>query len=479
MRQNNGAIEAIYQPLKIQSNGSICAVMPDEVKKTTSKIKFGNETSSRYHKNCFSNKPKPRRARNTVKRNVTTEFCADCSCARKKGGKFKNVCYCAKPPNKPKIPGAPEYTVLAPDEDTRLKHSDDTSFAYRPETLQLAKDVIDYIPQSTFLSRMYRKNCLKCMCHACALNAADTSLKFTERRLNLEKTYHKLVECNRINFDKLSELNCVNVPTINISPKGSQECVSETTDCCQSNSEVSDDDCCARRSRSRNLTSNDEKINAVKSIRKDNYFETHSTENLPNMTDGNVKEHKCVFKFTIGDRGLLEPLNPDAYGTNRCSICNKAQPEESPDYKKLKQTDKTNKKMENGKQPTRMSTASASLKPAKMKSTETGKDVPSKSSKPLKPPKVTQIYYMQQEIANPDILKYKTKSPVKETPSSASVCRQYHGIPLKVCNPSEDKTVQLNIKNPLIFNKNIRKGVLKHMAPANTWALRYQKGCST
>ncbi|KYB26871.1 hypothetical protein TcasGA2_TC030910 [Tribolium castaneum] len=72
-------------------------------------------------------------------------------------------------------------------------------------------------------------------------------------------------------------------------------------------------------------------------FRKDHYFETHSTEDL-------IKEippHECVHKFSLDERKLPFPLNPDAYGSSRCIICDK--PMEKPLLNKIDEREKPKK----------------------------------------------------------------------------------------------------------------------------------------
>ncbi|XP_044260114.1 uncharacterized protein LOC123008397 isoform X2 [Tribolium madens] len=72
-------------------------------------------------------------------------------------------------------------------------------------------------------------------------------------------------------------------------------------------------------------------------FRKNHYFETHSTEDLIKP----IPPHECVHRFTLDDRKLPFPLNPDVYGASRCIICDK--PMEKPLLNKVDEREKPKK----------------------------------------------------------------------------------------------------------------------------------------
>ncbi|KAF5285221.1 hypothetical protein FQR65_LT13336 [Abscondita terminalis] len=57
----------------------------------------------------------------------------------------------------------------------------------------------------------------------------------------------------------------------------------------------------------------------LNTFRKENYFDCHSTQNLNDKLD----DHVCLHKFVLNERLMPQPLNPDPFGTSRCTYCNR------------------------------------------------------------------------------------------------------------------------------------------------------------
>lgn len=91
-------------------------------------------------------------------------------------------------------------------------------------------------------------------------------------------------------------------------------------DVCQNNCD------CAKCKDQRILVENAEKVSAIENFRNENYFETHSTADLVSRKD--VGDHKCIHRFSLDDRLIPIPENPDVFGASRCVICDKPMLEE-------------------------------------------------------------------------------------------------------------------------------------------------------
>lgn len=57
----------------------------------------------------------------------------------------------------------------------------------------------------------------------------------------------------------------------------------------------------------------------ISEIRENNYFDTHSVEDLLKK----YPQHKCIHRFELDDRLLPKPVNVDCYGQSRCDLCSK------------------------------------------------------------------------------------------------------------------------------------------------------------
>lgn len=227
-------------------------------------------------------------------------------------------CYCHKKPISPRLFSAPLNCLDDADGkesqvQRRCKIHDNLKTAYldanqnvcNHEFLHKVKKVIDYEPKSNFLKNLQQEVRSKCTCLNDGIEGEPFKLQYNENRANYEN--NRPPTCYEKDFSKgLDKFNGIGEEEQVALPRTYSGDHSST---CKGKSIF--DKSIGDRGKSDSLKN-------LENFRENNFFDCFSTATVKQ----DVPEHKCLHKFTVNDRLYPLPLNSDAYGVSRCSICN-------------------------------------------------------------------------------------------------------------------------------------------------------------
>lgn len=228
-------------------------------------------------------------------------------------------CYCHKDRISPLLFGAPLNClddVKLNETKRRCKIHDDLNTTYLDKNhnvcnhdfLHRAKKIIDYKPKSNFLKNLQQEVKDKCHCLGDGIESEPFKLEYSDDRVNYEsnrppscyeKDYSRELRKFNASGDCALEREGNNVALPSVLSDGDKSSTFERKDGLDKSIKESN-------------------VDSLANFRDKNFFDCVSTS----LQKKNVPEHTCLHKFTINDRLYPVPINSDAYGVSRCSICN-------------------------------------------------------------------------------------------------------------------------------------------------------------